>query len=80
MNVRKARRMPAASSTFEYFLDNSRRALTCVRTITRGVAKSDSNNVGIIQKDKRMSKRVIERAYRYFSDFMGQRARKIPVI
>jgi len=51
MNVRKARRMPAASSTFEYFLDKSLELLR-VRTIARGVAKSDSNNVGIIQEDK----------------------------
>lgn len=49
MNVRKARRMPAASSTFEYFLALE---LLRVRTITRGVAKSDNNNVEIIQKDK----------------------------
>lgn len=51
MNVRKTRRMPAASSTFEYFLDKSTRALR-VRTITRDVAKSDNNNVEIIQEDK----------------------------
>lgn len=55
MNVRKARRMPM---TFEYFLKP--RALTCVSTITRGVAKSDSNSVGLIQEDERMNKRVTE--------------------